>query len=124
MAKGYTLIWQPDKLKKEILKTLQANAQDVGDFVASDARHRVLAMRNMPAWEKYRRKMVAGGIDFEVENKGTYIEIRVGVKTSERSRKHGLYLELGRHNLPPSPFLRPTVFMNAKKIIALLSGKD
>jgi hypothetical protein len=119
--KDFTLNWHADKFKKELIQKLMVNAQDAGDFVATDARRRLLAQKEMPKWEKYRAAMVAKNIDCEIEFiPPNIIEIRVGVKTTDRSKRHGLFIELGRYNHPANPFLRPAVFNNSRRIVQIL----
>jgi len=115
--------WNPEKLKRDILDKLEENAKEAGQFVVDDARRRLLAQTELPKWRKYRAKMVAGGLTYAVERKGNEIVIRIGVKTSEKSKRHGFFIEMGSIRYPANPYLRPAVFQNAGMIIALLTGK-
>jgi endonuclease YncB( thermonuclease family) len=115
--------WNPEKLKQNILNQLAQNADEAGQFIVDDARRRLLAQTELPKWRKYRAEMVAKGLAYEVERKGNEIIIRVGVKTSKRSKRHGFFIEMGSIRYPANPWLRPAVFQNAGMIVELLIGK-
>ena len=115
--------WNPEKLKADILDRLEENAKEAGQFVVDDARRRLLAQTQLPKWRKYRAKMVAGGLAYKVERKGNEILILVGIKISERSKRHGFFIEMGSIRYPANPYLRPAVFQNARQIVALLTSK-
>ena len=123
MAAGYTLTWKPDELTKKISGDLVANAQLTGRFVETDARRRLLAI-NDPKWgAKYRSQVVARLLTYEVETKPKEVIIKVGVRASGSGRHHGFFIEFGSRTSGPHPFLRPSVYENAARIVALLSGK-
>ena len=120
---GYTLTWKADEFKKKLSGDLAANAEIVGKFVETDARRRLLAI-NDPKWgAKYRSQVVARLLTYEVETKPKEVIIKVGVRASGSGRHHGFFIEFGSRTAPAHPFLRPAVFENAAKIVALLSGK-
>ncbi|MCB9135159.1 MAG: hypothetical protein H6636_07020 [Anaerolineales bacterium] len=121
--------WTPENVKKEVIREVASNAAIVGKFIETDARQRLLAI-NDPEWGAGYRKMVANHLlTSEVEQMPNEVVIRVGTKVSGVSksgtggRHHGFYIELGSASAPPHPWLRPAVFQNAKKIVALLAGK-
>ena len=120
--------WTPEKVKAEIIDNLVANGEIAGKFAETDARKRLLAIRE-PQWGAgYREKVVARLLTNQVERGKNEVVIRIGVAESksrkgEARRKHGLYIELGSKTAPAQPFLRPAVFENGAKIVALLSGK-
>ena len=117
------LKWNPDEFKKRLISDLAENGEIVGKFVETDARQRLLAIRD-PEWGKaYRSKLVARLLSYEVEVKPKEVVINVGVRPSKSSRRHGFYIELGSKKWPAHPFLRPAVFMNAARIVALLAGR-
>ena len=123
MSAGYTLTWKPDELTKKISRELVANAEIVGKFVETDARRRLLAI-NDPKWgAKYRSQVVARLLTYEVETKPKEVIIKVGVRASGSGRHHGFFIEFGSRTAPAHPFLRPSVYENAQRIISLLSGK-
>lgn len=119
--------WTPEVVKAEVVKNLISNGEIVGKFLETDARRRIMAIKD-PEWGKgYRQKLVARLIRNLVEHTGNEVVITVGVAESSSrrgvaSRKHGLYIELGSKEAPPHPFLRPAVFENARKIVGLLEG--
>ena len=117
------LKWNPAELKKNLIADLVENGEIVGKFVETDARQRLLAIRD-PEWGKaYRSKLVARLLSYEVIVKPKEVVINVGVRPSSTSRRHGYYIEMGTKKWPAHPFLRPAVFMNAARIVALLGGK-
>ena len=120
---GYTLTWKADEFKKKLSGDLAANAEIVGKFCEEDARRRLLAI-NDPKWgAKYRSQIVARLLTYEVETKSKEVIIRVGVRATSSGRFHGFFIEFGSRTAPAHPFLRPAVFQNAARIVALLSGK-
>ena len=120
---GYTLTWKPEVPKKQLIADLVENGEIVGKFVETEARRRLLAISD-PKWgEAYRSKLVARLLTYEVETSPKAVTINVGVRTSSSGSHHGFYIEMGSRTAPAHPFLRPAVFQNAAKIVALLSGK-
>jgi hypothetical protein len=117
------LTWKPDAFKKKLVAELAENGEIVGKFVETEARHRLLAISD-PKWgEAYRSKLVARLLTYEVMTSAKEVTINVGVRTSSSGSHHGFYIEMGSKTAPSHPFLRPAVFQNAAKIVALLSGK-
>jgi hypothetical protein len=117
------LTWKPDAFKKKLVAELAENGEIVGKFVETEARRRLLAISD-PKWgEAYRSQIVSRLLTYEVETTSQAVEIRVGVRKSSSGTHHGFYIEMGSRTAPAHPFLRPSVFGNARKIVALLSGK-
>lgn len=129
------LDWNPKKFKQALTAELLANAEIVGKFVETDARRRLLALpdlagdvrvingvRYLGRGATYRR-YVASLMGNEVEADSRGVTIRVGVRPGRGGSHHGLYIEMGSRTNSPSPFLRPAVFENARKIVALLAGR-
>lgn len=118
-----TLRWTPEPVKQAALAELTANAEIVGKFVETDARRRLLAITE-PEWGAgYRQEIVARLLRYEVETSRREVIIRVGVAPGSSGRHHGFYIEMGSSTAPAHPFLRPAVFENAARIVALLAGK-
>lgn len=117
------LTWEPDKFKAELLKQLEENGDLMGQFVEDDARRRLWNITE-PEWGAgYRGVVVAELLTHTVERKENEVVITVGVATSSKSSHHGFYIEMGSSRFPAQPFIRPAVFENGGKIVALLSGK-
>lgn len=115
--------WSPEQLKKKIMDDLVANGEIAGKFVETDARRRLVSIKE-PEWGAgYRQKLVARLLRNEVERGFNEVVIRVGVAVSNEARHHGFYIEMGSSTAPAQPFLRPAVFENGRKIVALLAGK-
>lgn len=118
-----SLNWTPDKFKAELVQQLVANGEIVGKFVEEDARRRLLDIQE-PEWgAAYRSEVVARLLTHTVERDGNQVVITVGVAEGSGGRHHGFYIELGSSTAPAHPFIRPAVFENGGKIVALLSGK-
>ena len=122
------LDWKPDKFKEEIKAKLVANAEIVGKFVEEDARRRLLAIKYPERGSAYRQQYVAREITHEVEALPNEVVISVGLPPGKRrqtggfTRHVGFYIEMGSATWPANPYLRPSVFSNAKHILALLRG--
>jgi len=116
-----TLKWTPEKFKKQLIADLEANGQVVGEFVRTDARRRLTGITD-PDWGAAYRAFVAGLVTYEVKSDKAAVTISTGVKGG-RLRWHGFYIETGTMKRAPHPWLRPAVFENGKKIVALLEGK-
>lgn len=121
------LTWKPDAFKKALLAELVSNAEIVGKFVEEDARRRVLAIPE-PAWGAGHRKYVARLLTNVVEQERNAVVIKIGLppgkKTKSGTTRHlGFYIEMGSKTAPAHPYLRPAVYQNAAKIVALLEGK-
>jgi hypothetical protein len=116
--------WTPDAFKKELMATVEANAEESGAFIEADARRRLKAIEQ-PEWgAKYRRGKLAALMRHEVEQKDNEVELRVGLEATGGSKHHGFYIETGSSTAPAQPFLRPAVFQNGPAIVALLSGSQ
>lgn len=119
----YAINWKPEAFRKQTVANLVENAEIVGKFVETDARRRLLSIRD-PKWgEKYRSALVARLLTNEVEVTDKEVIIRVGVRRSSSGSHHGFYIEMGSKSAPAHPFLRPSVYENAREILALLQGK-
>lgn len=121
------LKWYAKEFKQALLSELMGNADIVGAFVESDARRRLLTVRD-PDWGAGHRNYVSRLLTNEVEHEGNGIDIRVGLppgrkKSGEGTRHLGFYIEMGSRTAPAHPFLRPAVFQNGKQIVALLEGR-
>jgi HK97 gp10 family phage protein len=115
--------WHPERVREAALDELQANAEIVGKFVEEDARRRLYAIAE-PEWgEKYRRLIVGRLLTNVVEREPKAIVITVGVAGGKKGRHYGFYIETGTRKQPAHPFLRPAVFDNGRKIVALLAGR-
>lgn len=123
MSGDYTLTWKAEDVRKAVVAELAENGEIVGKFVETEARRRLLAITD-PKWgEKYRTQLVARLLTYEVEVLAKEVVINVGVRATSKESHHGFYIELGSKTAPAHPFLRPAIFQNAAKIVALLSGK-
>lgn len=117
-----SLTWTPDKFKEQLLTDLVANAEIVGKFVETDARRRLEAIED-PDWgAAYRREIVGRLLRYQVERENRAVVIYVGVAPGADGRHHGFYIEVGSRTAPAQPYLRPAVFENATRIVALLAG--
>lgn len=118
-----TLKWTPNNIKRRVIAELTANAEIAGKFVETDARRRLEAIQE-PEWGRgYRREIVSRLLRYEVEALPKELVIRVGVAPGSSGRHHGFYIEMGSSTAPAQPFLRPAVFENGRRIVALLAGK-
>lgn len=125
------LDWRPDQFKKALLGDLQPNAEIVGEFVRRDAQKRLRGFPELDTMVDGKRYTGGGGyrayvanlIGWEVVVDKRGLVINVGVRPGRGGRHHGLYIELGSKSAPARPFLRPSVFENAAKIVTLLAGK-
>ncbi len=116
------LKWTPETVKAAAIQELVANGEIVGKFVESDARRRLLAIRD-PDWgANYRRLVVGRLLTNVVEKSPNEVTITVGVRTGPRGAHHGFFIEFGSRTAGAHPFLRPAVFENGRQIVALLSG--
>ena len=117
------LNWNAAEFKKKLVSELTENGEIVGKFVETEARQRLLAIRD-PKWGmKYRSQLVARLLGYEVVAKPNEVDINVGVRPSNSGRHHGFYIEVGSKTAPAHPFLRPAIFQNAARILALIRGK-
>lgn len=121
------LKWTPQAVKQQVITNLVQNAEIVGQFVESDARRRLLAIQE--GWGQGHRNYVSRLLTNIVEVGHNEVVISVGLppgKTTAEgkpTRHLGFYIEMGDRHHAAHPFVRPAVFENAKKIIALLEGK-
>ena len=115
------LKWNAEAYKRDLLQKLAKNGEEAGDFMETEARRRMFAVQG-PAWWAGYRRLVASLVAHDVKIERNGVTVRVGVKRTRHSKRHGLYIELGRAQWPPSPFLSPAVHENAKKIVAILKG--
>ncbi len=122
------LKWNPDEFKKKLIAELVENGEIVGKFVETDARRRLLAIDD-PAWGKGHRNYVSRLLMNLVERESNAVVIKIGLppgkttKAGKPTRHLGFYIEMGDAHHAAHPYLRPAVFMNAAKIVKLLSGR-
>lgn len=125
------LVWRGAEFKAQVIRDLMANGALVGKFVETDAARR---LREYPELDTRvdgvpfkgggaYRAYVASLMGSDVVQDGNSVLILVGVRPGRGGRHHGLYIELGSRTAPARPFLRPAVFENAGRIVALLEGK-
>ena len=132
---NYWRSWKPEDVKRAVKAQLVANGEIAGKFVETDARRRLTAI-TVPEWgEKYRNMVVGRLLTSFVEEEAQAVVIWVGVRKGPKGSQHGLWIEVGTRGVrgtpgkpgrpghPAHPFLRPAVFENARKILALLAGK-
>lgn len=112
--------WDDRAFKRQLTGQLVANGEIVGKFVEGEAKQRLLAITD-PDWGTQYRGYVARLITSEVTTERRAVVIRVGVRRSY-TKWHGYYIELGTSRRAAHPYLRPSVFQNGAKIVALLSG--
>lgn len=127
----YTRSWTPEKFKAALNKEVKGNAEIVGKFVETEARRRLVAIEDPERGRPYRQQVLARALTYEVEAMANEVVTRVGIPVgptigkrsgAEGQRKRGLYIEIGSSTAPAQPYLRPAVFENAGKIVALLEG--
>ena len=119
--------WDPEAVKRAALAEVAENAAIVGQFVEAEARRNLEAIdrpdsKRSVAWRRFLARYV---LRHTVEVDAETIVIRVGILTNSKpgGNTRGLRVELGSYDTPAHPYLRPAVFGNAKKIVALLSGR-
>lgn len=115
------LEWHPERLKQKIRADLAANGELVGKFLEGEARSRLVGITD-PDWGAAYRGYVASLISSDSASDGNGVLIRVGVGRGRSGSHHGLYIEFGSRTAAAHPFLRPAVFDNASRIVALLAG--
>jgi hypothetical protein len=122
------LKWDPSGFKKKLISELVENGEIVGKFVEMDARKRLQAVMD-PDWGKGHRNYVSRLLTSVVETEPNAVVIKIGLppgkttKEGKQTRHLGFYIEMGDSHHAAHPYLRPAVFMNASRIVALLSGK-
>ena len=74
------------------------------------------------AWAKapVRRGILRALTRHDVKARGDVVEGRVGVL---RKAFWGWFQEMGTAKMPATPFLRPAVFGNAKRIVQIIRGE-
>lgn len=135
MTKAIWRSWHPERLKRRVLEDLVANGETAGKFVETEARQRLLAIRD-PEWGAgYRRYIANYMLTSLVERERNAVVIWIGVRKGPKGQQHGLWIELGTAMIPPHgdkpgrpghpahPYLRPAVFQNARAIVQLLAGE-
>ena len=133
MSQAIWRSWKPEAVRAAVVDQLVADGEIAGKFVESEARRRLLAVRE-PEWgAAYRAYVATYMLTSFVERQPNLVTIWVGVKKGPKGQQHGLWIELGtrpvmegrrrRPGHPPRPYLRPAVFENAREILALLAGK-
>ena len=122
------LKWNPTEFKKRLISELVENGEIVGKFVENDARRRLQAVMD-PDWGKGHRNYVSRLLTNVVETESNAVVIKIGLppgkitKEGKQTRHLGFYIEMGDAHHAAHPYLRPAVFMNAARIVALLGGK-
>lgn len=121
--------WKPLEVRQAVIRDLARNGEIVGKFVETEARRRLLAIKE-PKWgEGYRRLVVAKLLTYVVEKEPKAVVITVGVRFGYKGSHHGFWIEVGtrwtkdKPGHAPHPFLRPAVFENQREIVKLLAGE-
>ena len=111
--------WNPKAVKDAAIEEIAGSMEIVGKFVETEARRRLLSIVD-PEWgANYRRNIVARLLTYQVAREANAVVCTVGVK----GRHHGFWIETGSATAAAHPFLRPAVFNNGAKIVALLGGQ-
>ncbi len=127
MSRVRWVSWDPEAVKVAALAEVAENAEVVGEFVESEARRRLKAIgkpdnKRAVAWRAFLSRWALTNTVTVMANE---VLIRVGMKVAsgKGGRTRGFYVETGSSTAPAHPYLRPAVFNNAAKIVALLGGK-
>ncbi len=119
--------WDPEAVKVAALADVAENAELVGEFVETEARRRLNAIRTPDnrkavAWRAFLSRWV---LTHTIVEEPDAIVITVGMKRSSKKggRTRGFYVEVGSSIAPAHPYLRPAVFGNGPTIVAMLGGE-
>lgn len=106
----YVTHWDQRRFLAAISGRVVNNMYEACSLVAADARRRA------PVASGRTRANIA--IETEITAREQYVEGRVGV----RAKYYWAYFaEVGTRHMAAHPFLRPAVYHNAKRIVAILS---
>jgi len=115
--------WNPKAVKDAAIEEIAGSMEIVGKFVETEARRRLLSIAD-PDWgAAYRRGIVSRLLTYQVSREANAVVCTVGVAVGSKGRHHGFWIETGSATAPAHPFLRPAVFNNGAKIVALLGGQ-
>ena len=118
--------WEPARVKTMCMAVLKSHAEDVGQFVESEARRRLDAISDPDTKrdKNYRKYLSEFILTNTVESSEKEIVIRVGMRIGKEGQKHhGFYIETGSSTAGAHPFLRPAVFDNAREIVSMLGDE-
>ena len=107
--------WHQREFLAQVSGRVADNLHMACEFAAGEARARA----------PRRSGQLVSDIDIAVEVTAREQEITgwVGVRTGKKHAFYGYFQEVGTSRMPAHPFLRPAVFNNAARIVAIVSGK-
>ena len=90
--------------------------------VETDARHRMLSIKEPEFGRGYRRVLALYRLKSIVKRDKKDIVALIGIPRGEKGGSYGYYIEIGSRTAPAHPWLRPALLTNIKTIIQLLKG--
>lgn len=117
------ITWTPNAVKRMAQEIVLERAEDVGKFCETDARRRLDAITDPDTKrdKNYRKYLSDWILTNTVEKDKFDVLIRIGMKVGKEGQMHhGFYIETGSSTAQAHPFLRPSVFSNARDIVDLL----
>lgn len=103
--------WNQKEIKAVISGRVVQNMDRACQFAVEQAQGRA----------PVRRGVLRAHISHDVKARGDVVEGRVGVI---RTAFWGWFHEMGTVKMPATPFLRPAVFGNARRIVRIIQGDE
>lgn len=115
--------WRQDAVIEEIAGGVEANMTVAAKVVETDARRRLLKIREPEFGTKYRKLLALFRLTSFVKRVGNEVWALIGIPPGEKGSSYGYYIEVGSSTAPAHPWLRPALLTNLRNIMGLLSGR-
>jgi len=113
--------------QREVFEAIAAEVQETMEIatkvVETDARRRLIRIREPQRRGKYRLVLALYRLTSFVRREGKAIVGKVGIPVGEKGGDYGFWIEIGSKTAPANPWLRPALVENLRNIVALLGGK-
>lgn len=123
MSRSGVVEWNQAAVIEAIAVEVQESMEIAAKEVETDARKRLLRIKEPARRGKYRLILALYRLTSYVRRDGTTIEGHIGIPRGEKGGDYGFWIEIGSVTAPANPWLRPALMENLKKITALLGGK-
>jgi len=118
--------WNDKVLRERMRAILRERMELLGKVAETRARERLLAIEKPISGRAYRREIVARRLTHVLQETADGVTVTVGVRMGTKPVKGaetiGLYIELGSRTAPAQPYLRQSVFGDARDLVKLLGG--
>jgi hypothetical protein len=121
MGSGVTE-WRQREVFEAIAADVQETMEIAAKVVETDARRRLLRIREPDFGRKYRMVLALYRLTSFVRREGKAIVGKIGIPAGEKGGDYGFWIEIGSKTAPAQPWIRPALIENLRNIVRLFNG--